>query len=74
MAEKHPNDDYINPASPTSAAPIPPEVFPDDLKEQQGSGHGGTLSEGGSGGTAPEEDTESTQAAKDADAKARSKK
>lgn len=32
--DQHPNDDYINPTSATTAAPVPPDVRPDDLREQ----------------------------------------
>lgn len=35
MADKHPNDDYINPVSPTAAAPIPPVIDADVLAEQR---------------------------------------
>lgn len=32
--DKHPNDDYVNPPTRTAAAPIPPDVRPDDLRAQ----------------------------------------
>lgn len=33
--EKHPNDDYLNPASRTAAAPIPPESPHDGTGEKR---------------------------------------
>jgi hypothetical protein len=32
--KKHPNDDYVNPTSPVSAQPIPPEIFPSEIAKQ----------------------------------------
>lgn len=53
VADKHDNSDYVNPTSASAAAPIPPEVFPDELAAQQSDEQGGTTSSGGSGGTRP---------------------
>ena len=33
--KKHANDEYVNPGAVTSAAPPPPEIFPDELDEQK---------------------------------------
>lgn len=60
-SKKHPNDDYINPVSPTAAAPIPPEIRPEDVESEQSDSQGGTLSEGGSGGTKAGSDSSSAR-------------
>lgn len=38
----HPNDDYLTPTSASALPPVPPEVFPAQLKEQQSEEQGGT--------------------------------
>lgn len=40
--KKHPNDDYLPPTSASALPPVPPEVFPAQLKEQQSEEQGGT--------------------------------
>lgn len=52
--DEHANDEYAAPTSATSAAPVPPEVFPDVLAEQQSAEQGGDDERSDGGTPAPE--------------------
>lgn len=67
--EKHANDEYIDPAAPTAAAPVPPDVNPAELEEQLARERGldredvvggGAEAEGGSSDAAPADPPEQT--------------